>query len=397
MKYGDPADEDTEVKDGEIEGTWAAMKQAGEDRDLDAFKDAFFKYISLCPDSNPKLLQGAFKESDFVYNLVAIKKDITNRQVVIDLQGNLNKEFVVTFQTSLKGRRSKVAAKDDRYPKSEEENMERLKNAGFVQESFVPYCTNCNQRGHGTRACPKERLPKDGPDAPTIKCVNCGEEGHRSRDCTEERRQRRNPNACRNCGQEGHESKECSAPRDASNVQCRKCEKMGHFSKDCPDAPKFNCRNCDQEGHRASECPEPKKSITCNNCGEEGHRRADCTQPRKIICNNCDEEGHVNRDCPKPKDPARIKCRNCDEMGHSARDCKKALDMSRVKCNECSEMGHFSKKCPNKGAADDDIFGATSGGGAGNDYGTTNMGSINTSKSMWEESTPASGGTGGGW
>ncbi|KAF3173722.1 hypothetical protein EYR41_004520 [Orbilia oligospora] len=397
MQFGG-ADLEGEVedKDQKIEACWNNMDQASKDRDLDAFKDAFFKYVALCPDSTFPTLQNAFKEEGkFAYGLVAIKKDITGTQVIVDLQGNMNKKFVVTFQTSVKGRRTKGAAKDpERFPVDDNDNMSRLENAGFVQESYVPWCYNCKETGHVSRACPQERQARDPSDIPSIKCVNCDQEGHRARDCPEERKQRRNPNACRNCGEEGHEAKECEKPRDASNVQCRKCEKMGHFSKDCPDAPKMTCRNCDQEGHRAAECPEPKKGMTCNNCGEEGHRRVDCTNPRKIICNNCDEEGHVGRDCPKPRDPARVKCRNCDEMGHSAKECPKPRDMSRIKCNECGEMGHWSRNCTNKGAGgDDDGFNATSGGGA--DYGSAPA--VDTTQQLWKQDEPEVSSGGGGW
>ncbi|KAF3922470.1 p6-pol [Arthrobotrys entomopaga] len=392
MKFGEITISATDAST--IETVWNDMKKSGEGRDLDGFKDAFFKYVGLCPDSTFPQLQSAFREGGFVYTLVAVKREITPTQVIVDLQGNMeNKEYVVTFQTSLKGRRTRIANRENRFPENDEENDQRLFKAGFVQESYVPFCTNCNQRGHGVKACTEERTAGEF-EAPIIKCVNCGQEGHRSRDCKEERKKRMNPNACRNCGEEGHESKECTKPRDASSVQCRKCEKMGHFSKDCPDAPKMTCRNCDKEGHRAVECPEPKKGMTCNNCGEEGHKRSDCPNPRKLICNNCDGEGHISRDCDKPRDPTRQKCRNCDIMGHDARSCPKPKDMSRIKCNECNEMGHFSKNCPNKGA-DDGGYGSKSGGGGGADGGYGSTSNVDTSKPAWLEDEPAA--SGGGW
>ncbi|KAF3927314.1 p6-pol [Orbilia brochopaga] len=337
------------VGEKEIEDAWAAMKKAGDEKDLDEFKDAFEHYLKIQPESRFPELQSAFKENNFGYNLVAVKKEITSSQTIIDLQGNMEKEFVVTFQTSLKGRRSRFASSNaGRFPENDAENLKRLENAGFVKESFIPWCMNCKERGHGSRNCPQEVLPRES-EAPTVKCVNCGEEGHRARDCTEERKKPINRNACRNCGEEGHEAKECEKPRDASNVQCRKCEKTGHFSKDCPDAPKLICRNCEQEGHRAADCTEPRK-VTCNNCGEEGHMRADCTAPRN---------------------PATMKCRNCDEMGHGSRDCPKPRDITRVKCNECGEMGHYGRNCQNKGAGGD------AGGDAGgaDDFASANAAS----------------------
>ena len=47
---------------------------------------------------------------------------------IVDLQGNLNREYVVGFYFSLKPRRPKFATG---FPESEEENLVRLANAGF--------------------------------------------------------------------------------------------------------------------------------------------------------------------------------------------------------------------------------------------------------------------------
>ncbi|EWC48845.1 hypothetical protein DRE_00150 [Drechslerella stenobrocha 248] len=328
------------AEEEDIEIAWGVMKKAGDDKDLDAFKEGFFKYTKMQPESKLADLQVAFKNDGFGYNLVAVKKEITNSQTIVDLQGNLNKEFVVTFQSSLKGRRSRFATSNaGRFPENDDENFKRLGNAGFVQESFIPWCGNCKQRGHDTRSCPQEFVPREN-EAPSVKCVNCGQPGHRARDCTEARKKPVNRNACRNCGEEGHESKECEKPRDASNVQCRKCEKTGHFSKDCPDAPKMVCRNCEKE-------VSGKRGLW--KYMRVGHRAVDCTEPRKVTCNNCGEEGHMRADCEKPRNPSTFKCRNCDEMGHGARDCPKPRDITRIKCNDCGVLGHYSHSCPTKG------------------------------------------------
>ncbi|KAF3940617.1 hypothetical protein ABW19_dt0209943 [Dactylella cylindrospora] len=221
------------ASEGQIEAAWNALKKANDEKDLDAFKDAFFDYVRVLPSSTFGDLQDAFSSEGFSYSLVAIQKDITNTQTIVDLQGNMGKKYVVTFQTSLQGRRKVFASHAaGRFPEDKEDNKKRLEDAGFIQESYVMFCMICNERGHTSKGCTQERPPRD-TEAPKVQCVNCGEEGHRSRDCTIERKQRGKKNACRNCGEEGHMSKECTKPRDASN--------------DCPTAPKFTCRNCDQE------------------------------------------------------------------------------------------------------------------------------------------------------
>lgn len=152
------------------------LKKASEENDLDTFKDvglgqvsnnsnktdflkAFFVYVKACPDATFAELDGAFRRQEMVYNLVAIvsvltqfwtlfltnqsqEKEIAPTQTIVDLQGNEGKKYTVTFQKGLSGRRARLA-KDGRYPKDNEENIERLANAGFVKESFEIMCHNC--------------------------------------------------------------------------------------------------------------------------------------------------------------------------------------------------------------------------------------------------------------
>jgi hypothetical protein len=56
--------------------------------------------------------------------------------------------------------------------------------------------------GHGSRACPEEKMEKEKV---TITCANCNNEGHRARDCGEPRKS--GNRGCKNCGQEGHIAK----------------------------------------------------------------------------------------------------------------------------------------------------------------------------------------------
>ena len=80
--------------------------------------------------------------------------------------------------------------------------------------------TFCAELGHGSRACPEEKVEREKV---VISCANCNEEGHRSRDCKQDRKQDRGPRTCKNCGSEEHLAKECPEPPNPENVECRNC------------------------------------------------------------------------------------------------------------------------------------------------------------------------------
>lgn len=129
---------------------------------------------------------------------------------LIDLQGVLDREFVIGFFFSPKPSRGNLR---DRWPANAEENLERMNNAGVLYERKVPKCLNCGgmclpllqisqniaklsclELGHISRSCKEERTENERVE---IKCSNCDGVGHRVRDCTQ---QRKNKHACRNCG-----------------------------------------------------------------------------------------------------------------------------------------------------------------------------------------------------
>jgi hypothetical protein len=56
------------------------------------------------------------------------------------MDGKPEKKFVLTFALSEKPRRAKFA---DDWPKSTEENTERLASCGKVLDRGVPLCENC--------------------------------------------------------------------------------------------------------------------------------------------------------------------------------------------------------------------------------------------------------------
>jgi hypothetical protein len=94
----------------------------------------------------------------------------------VDLQGNLDKKYSVSWRWSDKAARPK---EKDGWPTTEE-NLERLQDAGEPVDRGIVKCSNCEQLGHMKAKCPEE--PNE-VDRPVVKCYNCDEIGHRVRDC----------------------------------------------------------------------------------------------------------------------------------------------------------------------------------------------------------------------
>ncbi|KAJ5345040.1 hypothetical protein N7452_003044 [Penicillium brevicompactum] len=277
---------------------WAAMKKASDERDLDDFREALKIYSKSSPEETFADIEKKMREEAFKIHIIALEKEVDDVMSLIDLQGKLDREYVVGLYFSGKASRGKLR---ERWPSDPDENLERLANAGFPFDRKIPKCLNCGELGHIRKSCKEERAEIE--DRVEIKCSNCEEVGHRVRDCKVKRKYK---HGCRNCGSGDHLAADCTEPRSAEGVECRKCNEQGHYAKDCP--------NVADRGPRA-----------CHNCGSEDHMARDCDQPRVMTCRNCDQPGHVARDCPEPKDWSKVKCNNCGEMGHTIKRCRQPV------------------------------------------------------------------------
>ena len=157
---------------------WEELKAAAAEGDLDDIKEAIGKYVKAVPDTTYIQLESAFRVQEVPVHVIALERELALTYTNMDLQGNLDKKYTVSYRLSDKPKRPK---EKEGWPETPEENLERLKDAGEPVDRGIPKCGNCEQLGHTSRSCPEEK--QEPTDRATVKCFNCDEVGHRVRDC----------------------------------------------------------------------------------------------------------------------------------------------------------------------------------------------------------------------
>ena len=136
----------TGIPEMSSEDAWRALIDAAAGKDLDAFRTCLGAYARATMDefSLPDV-ERALREDGLGIYLIAKPQEIAPNMTIIDLIGNPDREYVVSFQLSDKPRRAKQA---QGWPENPEQNLDRLASAGFVQDRGVPLCNNCGELGH---------------------------------------------------------------------------------------------------------------------------------------------------------------------------------------------------------------------------------------------------------
>ena len=93
------------------------------------------KYVKAVPDSTYVHLESAFRNEHLNIYLIAIEKELAPTFTNMDLQGNLDRQYSITYRMSDKHARPK---EKDAWPSSPEENLERLANAGEPVDRGIP-------------------------------------------------------------------------------------------------------------------------------------------------------------------------------------------------------------------------------------------------------------------
>lgn len=157
----------------------AKIKTACAERDVDDAKEAVQEYVkSVGGDVTYRQLQTMFVDNGIKLWLIAAERRLVNVFTNMDLQGHTGKKYSISYRFSEKPERPREA---ESFPKSREELLERLDDAGEVVDSGLRKCHNCGELGHSSKFCTQEKVEKAA--APAITCHNCGGDGHRIRDC----------------------------------------------------------------------------------------------------------------------------------------------------------------------------------------------------------------------
>ena len=100
-------------------------------------------YTKVASDATFYELEMAFRSQNFHTYLIATENELGKTYTYVNLQGELDKTFKVSFHLSPKPKRE--TAKQG-WPETPEENLERLKDAGFPMERGIPKCNRCDGR-----------------------------------------------------------------------------------------------------------------------------------------------------------------------------------------------------------------------------------------------------------
>lgn len=84
-----------------------------------------------------------FRDADMATYLIAKQQEVSDTHTIVNLQGALDQEYVVSIQFSPKPRRAKFS---EGWPETPEENLSRLAKAGWPMDRMVPKCTNCDRK-----------------------------------------------------------------------------------------------------------------------------------------------------------------------------------------------------------------------------------------------------------
>ncbi|KAL2759015.1 hypothetical protein ACRALDRAFT_2097686 [Sodiomyces alcalophilus JCM 7366] len=289
----------SDVPDMDAEKAWELMRIAAREKEIHDFKEALGMYLKHYPDMTYVELEAALRGQGINVWCIATERHHLPTMTNMDLQGNMDKKWAVSFRFHEKPDRPRDQAI---WPKDAQENMARLADAGEPTARLVPRCMNCKEMGHVSKHCPEEKVTTNRV---VIMCFNCDQEGHRMRDCPNPRKDK-DKNTCRNCGESGHKAADCTEPR---RMKCRNCDEFDHMAKDCPkpeDCEYFPSLHQARFWKIAADIislfPRQVSRIKCSNCGEMGHKKSRCPNP--AVQSEFDGDGGFDSNEPAAADGA---------------------------------------------------------------------------------------------
>uniref|UniRef100_A0A0D2XMT7 CCHC-type domain-containing protein n=1 Tax=Fusarium oxysporum (strain Fo5176) TaxID=660025 RepID=A0A0D2XMT7_FUSOF len=166
------------VADVSADDAWNKIKQAAIERDVDDAKEAVEEYIKAVDgDITYRQLQEALIDQGIGLWLIPTERSLIQVFTNMDLQGHIDKKYTISYRFVEQADRPREL---EGWPKSRDELLSRLDDAGEVVDRGVPLCLNCKELGHISKFCTQEKTERS--DAVKISCFNCGADGHRVRD-----------------------------------------------------------------------------------------------------------------------------------------------------------------------------------------------------------------------
>ncbi|KAI1107065.1 hypothetical protein F4804DRAFT_240043 [Jackrogersella minutella] len=160
------------------EAAWKKITEAAKTKDMEDVKEGVQEYVKSVPNTTYPSLEEAFRAQGVAVYLVALENpSLMSTHTHMDLQGNLGKKYRVHYRFTDKPLRPR---ENRMWPKSHEENLQRLLDAGETVDRGLPKCSNCGELGHISKRCSQEKTEKEHL---AITCFNCEQPGHRVRDC----------------------------------------------------------------------------------------------------------------------------------------------------------------------------------------------------------------------
>lgn len=161
--------ERNDVEDVAAEVAWENLIKQSQEGDFDDMKDEVMKYIKASPDATYVQLEKAFRSQNIPIYLIATEKELTQTFTNMDLQGNLDRKYTISWRKSSKHSRPK---EKENWPATPEENLERLADAGEPVDRGVPLCSRCSELGHISKHCTQEVGESERVQ---VQCFNCSE------------------------------------------------------------------------------------------------------------------------------------------------------------------------------------------------------------------------------
>jgi hypothetical protein len=168
-----------DVADVSPDEAWNKIKQATAERDAEDAKEGIQEYVKAM-SGTPTFseIQQGLMDANINLWMIALERPILGTFTNMDLQGNMDKKYAISYRFSEKPERPREV---DAWPKTRDEILSRLQDAGDTVSNGRSRCSNCSEIGHTSKFCTQEKAERT--DAPKISCYNCNEGGHRIRDC----------------------------------------------------------------------------------------------------------------------------------------------------------------------------------------------------------------------